>query len=203
MNKRLLLEGNNDVFVVGNAWLKLIGTDAKRTFEAINCNGISNVLSRIKIEIKAGYKAFGVVIDADTDILKNWNAIRKEFENAGAILPVSPPSNGFIGSVLSTKIGIWVMPDNQLSGKLEDFLEMLIPLNDDLITEVRSSLDEIERKNKNRYAPKDRPKALIHTWLAWQSEPGQPFGKAIEMKYFDANSQICKDFVNWLHGLFS
>ena len=95
------------------------------------------------------------------------------------------------------------MPNNILPGKIEDFLEMLVPSGDELLPEVNLALDTIEQKGKHKYYPKDRPKAFMHTWLAWQKTPGMPYGQAITMKYLSTDSQVCKDFVAWLVKLFS
>jgi hypothetical protein len=46
-------------------------------------------------------------------------------------------------------------------------------------------------------------KARIHTWLAWQENPGLPFGTAITARYFGADSQEALKFVNWFNLLFS
>ena len=47
-----------------------------------------------------------------------------------------------------------------------------------------------------------RPKALIHTWLAWQQTPGMPMGQAITARVLSCDSEIAIAFVNWLNYLF-
>jgi hypothetical protein len=46
-------------------------------------------------------------------------------------------------------------------------------------------------------------KANIHTWLAWQEEPGKPMGQAITAKYLNPKSKQAELFVNWLRALFA
>jgi hypothetical protein len=60
------------------------------------------------------------------------------------------------------------MPNNQLPGMLEDFVAYLIPPRDRLHPKAEAILRELEQAGLNRYSSIHRPKALIHTWLAWQ-----------------------------------
>jgi hypothetical protein len=48
----------------------------------------------------------------------------------------------------------------------------------------------------------DQPKALIHTWLAWQSEPGRPFGVAIKAGFLEHARPEADVLVGWLQRLF-
>jgi hypothetical protein len=54
----------------------------------------------------------------------------------------------------------------------------------------------------NRYPVSRHPKALIHTWLAWQRNPGQPMGQAITAQPLDRNEALARAFVAWLNALF-
>ena len=47
-----------------------------------------------------------------------------------------------------------------------------------------------------------KSKAEIHTWLAWQEEPGTPMGQAITKQYLDTNKELAKKFIGWLDNLF-
>jgi hypothetical protein len=38
-------------------------------------------------------------------------------------------------------------------------------------------------------------KACIHTWLAWQEEPGTPLGRAITNRYLDASKSNARAFI--------
>jgi hypothetical protein len=209
MKKKLLMEGNNDTFVAGSAWLRIVGTDARTVFLAVDCKGIGNMPDRISLEMKSGNDALGIVIDADEDITEGWKMVKKALAEFGVTLPNLPQTEGFISTnhavkagETPTKIGVWVMPDNVLPGKIEDFLEMLVPLSDELLPEVNVALDTIEQKGKHKYGSKDRLKALMHTWLAWQETPGMPYGQAITVRYLSTDEQICQDFVTWLKRLF-
>jgi hypothetical protein len=101
------------------------------------------------------------------------------------------------------KFGVWIMPDNQTNGMLEYFIKFLIPDKDELLPIANDTLNQIEHKSLNKYKNLHRPKALIHTWLAWQEEPGSPMGSAITKRYLDTSSEICDKFVKWLSELFN
>ncbi len=42
----------------------------------------------------------------------------------------------------------------------------------------------------------------MHTWLAWQEEPGKPFGIALKAGYFDHQSPAADHFVDWFMQTF-
>ncbi|MDI9357859.1 MAG: hypothetical protein QM528_02800, partial [Phycisphaerales bacterium] len=64
-------------------------------------------------------------------------------------------------------------------------------------------LNSIEQKKLNKYKSQDRPKALIHSWLAWQEAPGAPMGLAIKKKYLTNQDETCNKLIAWLKDTFS
>ena len=93
------------------------------------------------------------------------------------------------------------MPDNQQKGILEDFLRFLVPDGSLLFEQVKTSVASIPVAEV-RFTKLAEPKALIHTWLAWQEEPGKPMGTAITARYLDANVVQVDALVSWLNRLF-
>lgn len=93
------------------------------------------------------------------------------------------------------------MPNNCVAGILEDFLRFLVPLNDPLFDHVVQSIDTI-LPGHCRFTDLKKPKARIHTWLAWQEEPGKPFGQAITARYLDPDLPAADVFAQWLHRTF-
>ena len=53
------------------------------------------------------------------------------------------------------------------------------------------------RFNNSHYS-----KALIHTFLAWKEPPGKPFGQAINANFFNEETELLTQFLNWLKLLF-
>ena len=173
--------------------------------------GIENVFKATESNLEAAAYAverLGIVIDADESLEKCWMRVKKILENAGyKELPDSPDANGtIIKRDFKPTFGVWIMPDNQIRGMLEDFLEFLVPdkdKNEVWTKAVKCSqeiLDEIEEDK--RFSKIHLSKAQIHAYLAWQNEPGKPFGTAITAKYLQADNPQCEKFVEWLKHLF-
>lgn len=187
------------------------GKIPKRNAQQNQLGGIDNVLKAAKLNLTVGSSAIeslGIVIDADGDLNSRWQAISSILEKAGyKNLPVLTDSKGTIvkQGFLPT-FGIWIMPDNQIRGMLEDFLEFLVPDKDKNEVWTKATkcsqeiLDEIEEEK--RFSEIHLSKAKIHAYLAWQDEPGKPFGTAITAKYLEADNPHCKKFVEWLNRLF-
>ncbi|MEM9538259.1 MAG: DUF3226 domain-containing protein [Cyanobacteria bacterium P01_E01_bin.42] len=60
----------------------------------------------------------------------------------------------------------------------------------------------MESENLNCYSVIHRPKAFIHTWLAWQEVPGMLMGQATTARVLRKGSEIAPQFHNWLTNLF-
>jgi hypothetical protein len=150
-------------------------------------------------------KTLGIILDADTDILRRWESLRDQFRSLSYIMPDDLPITGLVVDPAdAVKIGIWLMPNNQTNGMLEDFIRFLIPPDDNLLPIASSILLDLESKGLNRYNnPLHKPKALIHTWLSWQEDPGTPMGLAITKRYLTTEEENCSHFIQWLRDLFS
>ena len=67
-----------------------------------------------------------------------------------------------------TDIGVWVMPDNQNTGMLEDWAKQCLhPQERALFAHARESVKNLPEPPK--FKPLQRSKAEVATWLAWQS----------------------------------
>ena len=86
-------------------------------------------------------------------------------------------------------------------GIIEDFLRYLIPDPSPLYDHVELSVDAIPA-NEIKFTELAKPKVLIHTWLAWQEDPGYPYGLAITAKFLDPDVPEAKTFVDWLNRLY-
>ncbi|MGF7216976.1 hypothetical protein GGR92_003143 [Spirosoma lacussanchae] len=204
-NAKLLVEGNDDQHVI---WAICEKYQVAESFDVIDAQSNSQVLRRLPVDLKQeGIKTVGVILDADQDLRNRWQSLRTSLERFGYELPEEPEPRGFVQNSgnLYPRIGIWLMPDNLQSGMLENFITSLIPPGDLLKPYVQQALLDIERQSiESRYNPEyHRAKAFIHTWLAWQKDPGTPMGLAITKTYLDHNAELCQRFVNWLNRLFS
>ena len=93
------------------------------------------------------------------------------------------------------------MPDNRRTGALEDFLRELIEEEDSLIRHAEESTSQA-RALGAPFPGKDANKALLHTWPAWQEEPGRPYGVAVKKRYFRGDSETALRFLAWFSRVF-
>ena len=203
-SKILLVEGTDDFHVV----LNLQGSRGFRILDKSqikNLEGVDKLLESLPVQIRASEAGVvGAILDADTNLADRWQGIRARLEQLGYLsIPEIPDLNGTIVNpplqTLLPKVGIWLMPDNSTSGILEDFLRFLVPANDTLVSVAEATIDSLPHKP---FPQKDRSKALMHTWLAWQLEPGRPFGQAITARFLDTNVAHADTFILWLKTLF-
>lgn len=211
----LLVEGNDDKHVI---FALCEHYQIPETFEvkvpkdagAIE-DGDSQVLQTLQTnleEISSDIDIIGVVLDTDADLMRRWNQISRILQKAKEPYQI-PSQPDPLGTIIASagdktpRLGFWLMPNNQLTGKLEDFVGYLIPTDDNLAPAVEHSLQHIEQNQWQKYAEKERIKATIHTWLAWQEEPGIPMGRAITRKFLTPNTPTSGQFANWLTNLFS
>ena len=166
--------------------------------------GISNVLGVLGTELKASdLQSLGLIVDADIDLAARWASLQAVLLDSGyANVPTQPDRDGTIVEEHGhPRVGIWLMPDNELPGVLEDFARLLVPTGDALWEQAARCIDGIdpaERLFPNQYLIK----AQIHTWLAWQEEPGTQLGLAITRRYLDPESPVAQRFVEWVRRLF-
>jgi hypothetical protein len=202
--KILLVEGSDDEHVLKH----ICGERGVGQLDEVKPQGdILRLLENLPVRLKeSDVEVLGVVIDADTDLAARWQSLHDRLSKAGyQNVPAHPAPTGTIlappPDSLLPRVGVWIMPDNQTRGILEDFLRFLVPPGSGLFTHVQSSVAAIPAAEK-RFGQLAEPKAIIHTWLAWQAEPGKPFGVAITAKFLDANVAQVDVLVAWLKALF-
>ena len=146
--------------------------------------------------------AVGIVVDADANLENCWNEVVKSFDRTGIRLPPTPeptgtiiPENGF-----SPRIGIWLMPDNQSIGELEDFALDMLPANDTVWQSSVSYIDGIPQSER-KFKPDKTDKAKLHAWLATRREPGR-MGAAVGAGDLEIDGSLCQNFLSWLTRLF-
>jgi hypothetical protein len=164
--------------------------------------GIENLLAVLPVELRASeLKSLGIMVDANSSLAGRWHQISQVLRNQGYLVPPAPdPTGTLLVQEDRPAVGVWLMPDNRVGGTLEDFARLLIPGGDPLLDQAGNCVDSIPQEQR-RFPPQNRPKAVIHTWLAWQEEPGQPMGLAITKKFLRADSASGLAFVEWVRRL--
>ena len=199
----LVVEGADDKHVM---YALVMHHKFQPEFDIEDAKGLSRLLNGLPalLTVFSRKERVGVIVDADTDIRSRWASIRTILVDAGYVnIPDEPdPTGTVIADEFLPWVGIWIMPDNNLPGMLEDYLTHLLPLEDSLLNRANRVLDEIPLEER-RFPARHRQKALIHTWLAWQESPGSPLGLAITQHYFSANSPQVDNLLAWLTRLFA
>lgn len=205
--KILLVEGTDDEHVVkhicGNH-----GIPAE--LYIITHAGVEDLIASISANIRTAGDTddiVGILVDADQNLQGRWQAVRAQLAAAGyRELPDRPDRAGVIVEPPSDtplpRAGVWIMPDNQNTGYLENFLSFMVPAAQrTLFQHAEASVAGIPQAVL-LFDPVDAPKALIHTWLAWQEDPGRPFGTAITAGFLNPDVSEAAAFAAWLRNLF-
>lgn len=179
--KRLLVEGDTDKRVIpflmevnGVAW----GTASRPAVYIASYGGIDEMLKAGAIEGElsaSGLEALGIVADEGLRVTH-----------------ASGP-----------RFGVWIMPDNRSKGMLEDLLVQLVPgESESLFALARRCVGEAADIGAP-FKPAQLTKARVHTWLAWQDEPGKSLHQAVHHRVLDPTKAESKPFVRWFRSLFA
>ncbi len=201
-NKKLLVEGNDDQHVI---WALCEKFNITKNFDVIDCQGITKLTEQIPLRFKqSDIKTIGIIIDADIDIKSRYLSLKSLLSTQGIELPDELPDEGIIEThERNLKIGLWIMPNNNLNGMLEDFISFLVPDEDKLLPIVNSTLQEIENQKLNKYSLTHKSKTVIHSWLSLQEDPGTPMGLGITKRYLTTDQETCLKLINWLKNLYN
>ena len=200
ISQYLLVEGKDDQNVI---WALCQKFRLTKNFAVEDSQGFEKMLPEISVRLKqSNIRTLGIVVDADTALESRWQSLQSEFAKSNIILPNALPQDGFLKDYEEIRIGIWIMPNNQISGMIEDFIQFLIPKDDKLLPLVDKHLEEIEKLGLNKYKRIHKSKTRIHAWLALQ-EKYTPMGQAITVNYLTTDEQNCKLFLDWLKELFN
>lgn len=202
--KLLLVEGRDDLHVVAHLCQR--HRLPNEAFTIHSSEGLDRLIESLPTRLKGGPQShLGVVMDADEDIQARWASVRAIVLRAGyADVPEAPDPRGTVllpTDEFQPRIGFWLMPDNRLPGMLEHFVQFLVPEGDRLREYARQVIDAMPAEER-RFREVHRAKAEIHTWLAWQKQPGLPLGLAIKTRYLDAGCAEATRFVDWLGRLY-
>jgi hypothetical protein len=198
----LMVEGRDDEYVVTK-----ICDQRQLGFTAEHSGGKDALLKAISVRLKeSDIEALGIMLDADTDVLASWQAVKDRLTASGyQHIPDAPDAEGTViaapPATLLPRVGVWLMPNNQVPGILEDFLRFLVPADDALWTLADQAVERIPHEEQ-RFSDLKKPKACLHTWLAWQEEPGKPFGQAILARYLDPTLPAGEMLTSWLRRMF-
>ncbi len=223
---KLIVEGRNDQYVMQSILrqrnISCVILDRKRggaiqenTISLEQQGGFNNLHKKLFIKLKdPQIEKVGIIVDADdpddpkVNISNRWQSLKGVLNRFdGVSLPDDPSPSGTIttlqrGELAPIVVGIWIMPDNQSPGTLEDFVKHLVPSERTALwRRAEGCVDEIP-DDERLFRAIDTPKVDLHTWLAWQKTPGIPLGAAISQRYLDADTPHGQQLIDWIRRLF-
>lgn len=193
----LLVEGADDEHVIRHLHEQTQGTVS---FDIEQLGGIAQIREEIEAQAKApGRTALGIVVDANSDTAARWQSIKDALLWADIQLPLTPDPLGTVvppSAAGVPKVGVWLMPDNQASGEIEDFLAALIPTGDEVWQLAQQYVEHVPSDQLRKPA-----KARLHAWLAVRTEGGR-LGTSISAGAFDLRQPAAQSFLEWLRRVF-
>ena len=209
IDRLIWVEGNSDLQVVRTLrqyameqtqfWIERTGGVQQLL------NNVPNDLQNSKFIGRSPTPALGYVVDADDDHQTIWEKLKTRCRDVSipeqyrVWLPDEPNPDGTI--VMRPrprlKVGVWVMPDNEHPGELEDFLVSMVPCNETDWHLARKYVHNSERKFGKKVT-----RAEVLSWIATRMYPGR-FDEAIKNGDLRTDGELCQTFIAWLSRLFA
>ena len=198
LERVLLVEGPDDKHVVR----QLCRSQSVPHFSIKVAGTVETLLSTVGAEILApGRKCVGILIDADDDPQRRWDVLSERLSDEGIRIPSHPnPLGTTVTAPHGPPIGIWMMPDNESSGELEDFVQKMIPVGDPVWPKSQTYIKQIPVEQR-KFRPGKLLRAQVYAWLATREIPGR-MGAAIGAGDLDMNVAQVQRFIDWLRNLF-
>ena len=198
----LLVEGPDDQHVVRHLWERR--HEQGLPFRISPRGGVTGVIESIRDEARVlGRQALGILVDANNDLSARWQSISDRLASLDIQTPSTPHPNGLIIAATGDmpRVGIWLMPDNQSLGELEDFVAQMIPDSDPVWPLSQDYIGRIPEEHRE-FADNKASTAEVYAWLATREDPRQ-MGAAIGARDLDVDNELCTRFTDWLDRLFA
>jgi hypothetical protein len=133
--QQLLVEGKNDRHVI---WALCQQYQLPETFsvevpQEEGTEGVDAVLNGLPERLKAeNLRTLGIVVDADRHLSGRWQSLKDKLSSIGyRDIPQSPPPERWVcapSDPYLPRVGVWLMPNNQLPGMLYQFPKVLLQI---------------------------------------------------------------------------
>jgi hypothetical protein len=202
LERRLLLvEGIDDVHFVNAV--------APQSFQSLGievkqAGGFDELIKQVSVAFKTSdLTRLGFIADADDNLLGRWQALSSRIAEAGVTgWPRHPAEAGAVLDHGGVRVGVWLMPNNQSDGCLEDAVRTLIPDADPMLSRSDAFVGDIPASER-RFKPSYLPKAQLQAWLAIQRDPRIRVGQAIRAGLLDGDGPALAGFRAWLASMFT
>lgn len=190
----------------------------------VDGNGIDNLLDSLPILLKQlstqQLDRLAIVIDADSTANNFGFDARREkiksiIEASGYQIPDQKPGQ-YQGELFEHSrgfppIGLWIMPNHQHDGMLEDFLLPCIEHTErkEILDIVDSSIADLKSRESLtpiRFSDTHESKVRLSTWLDWQKKPNNcrmlSPACALKQNWLNPDHDNIKALTNWLTRVF-
>jgi hypothetical protein len=214
--KILLVEGETDKSFFEEICKKLSLNTIVRVAPPRDLGGTHNtkggVLNHLKIllpQLEDGQLTnIAVVVDADyiehgSGGQKTVEQVSKVLESFGFTLKNSTSNSEgllFKHSDGLRDFGLWVMPNNNREGMLEDWI--IESIKNDEKALFQQATTAVQQLSSPKFKPHLQAKAEVATWLAWQKTPGHGLYSVMKEGLLDENSVPYTQLGNWLKSIF-
>jgi len=170
-------------------------------------NLLADLLNELLDEV-APTQRLAIIVDADHEneqglgYQKTIEQVRKIAADYDFTL-VENQANGlyFKHSDGLAEFGLWVMPNNQIDGMLEDFIKTCVTPEEQLLFNHAAQVVQAVPEPK-KFKPHHYSKAEVATWLAWQKPPGHGLYYAVCDNLLDTNHVLFQEMQQWLKKIF-
>jgi hypothetical protein len=184
---RKSLQADQKNFIVDRA-----GDPEENAIRIHECNGFKNISRALKMELQP----------ADMDLYsdRRWHSLRGTLANQRySDLPPELPLQGLIHSQSEMpSLGVWLMPDNASEGMMETFASALVPAEDAFRAHARATVVGLPDTARRFDVDRCVDKASLHTWLAWQEEPGCRTGVAVARNLLRTDMAPAVKLIGWI-----
>jgi len=198
-SRLLIVEGRGDRDVVEHL-VRRHGLETN--FGILDKEGYVPLRKSISVEVKApGRETLGIMADANDNFAGRWQSIFHALKEVDCDVPDTLSHSGSVfDGPRGLRVGLWLMPNNQGPGELENFVRCMIPPDDPVFPHAMRYIDGIPQ-NERKFTDGKRIRAYVHAWLATRKKP-RPMGTAIQAGDLLHDVPAARSFVDWLRQLF-
>lgn len=149
-------------------------------------------------------KRLAAVVDADYAKGLGFQETLKQFQETAANYGFSLLENNSSGLIFKQDdlvFGLWIMPNNEKEGMLEDFIKTCIKSDEQaLFNHASQTIQAISEPKFDTNI--HLTKAEIATWLAWQKTPSHGFYISVKDNLLQIDHDLFQELERWLKQIF-
>ncbi|MCA6072488.1 MAG: hypothetical protein LE178_02995 [Endomicrobium sp.] len=204
----LLVEGKDEVNFF-DMLLKFLNIP---NVQSIDVGGVYNFKNKFSVLSKQekfrDVDKIAFIRDADKQAESALDSLKSSVQSADvrfSINDISLANNNNIKDINGVCCGIYIMPDNQSSGMLEDLCIKYMKTDSicHCVEKYISCVRNNGGKNGEKFEFKNESKSIIFSYLSTKLADSPSIGRAAQKNVFDFNNKCFCDIKNFLSKMFS